>query len=709
MSSRALRRLEKQKLEQLAKLEKEQTPEEKEEEDEQEEESYTPAFNAFALLNEEESDSDSEEKQEEEEDELKEDSKPEVTTVPVTTKKSRKKKTKKKKSKSKAPEPEAESNSDEDLDKFLAEFRQKEKKDVDKKPEAVDIEEGYDFEEEYDQQVDPVEYYDSNFKYFTSKKLKQSIPFLSIKSIKNLDPDHELSNLFGKLSSETIEDANNTSSLATSPEVLAQFKKLARLTRGWSGKDRRNVPGTTRKLLLTRIKDDYLPTAQKPLAMEELTTDDVVNLLHSREEDLVLEELEAKVEKELRLGVRYFQFNKIHSVQDRVANTRFYASVVMTPDPDSLMQLLQQHPYHEETLLQVAMVMLRQGGDKSVSNALVEKCLFVFDRSLHKRFHELLSEANNGLIRLPYEGFVNRQFYLCVFRYIINLGERSMFYTALHYCKFLLSFCPTDDPLGVRYFIDFYAILSEEFEYLTKLVESPLVTTYRRWLTPGLAFSSALAYLHLGDTANAKKRLKIAYDLYPYTSYQLLETVGRAEYIGVKESDLPVNKEINLAGQTYLVRAAAVWKDLAHIQFLHDELSRLFQNFPVKQAKPSLASSIYNIFSSTNSSEETKSLPINLLRFGILSGENKIMAAIPQEIFARNDTFEYDVLPPTGESKDYDEYTGVSGASKLPDSLLLYVDQNMLGAIIQNRTEQSDFDEIIRQLQAQALEEEAAE
>lgn len=697
MSSRALRRLEKQRLEKLA---KEQTPEDAEEEEAEEEQSYhRPAFNAFALLNEEE-----EGEQAEEEEPETPSIEPEEEETPVATSKKSKKKNKKKKSKSKQPE----ADSDEDLDKFLEEFRKQDAKKDSKvvQTEVENLEEQYDFEEEYDQVAEPVEDYDSNLKFFTSSKLKQSLPYLSINSIKNLDSDHELSNLFGKLSSETIEDANNTSSLATSPEVLAQFKKLARLTRGWSGKDRRNVPGTTRKLLLTRIKDDYLPTAQKPLSMEELTKDDIVNLMNNREEDVDLVDLEMKVEKELRLGVRYFQFNKIPSVQDRVANTRFYASVVMTPDPDSLMQLLQQHPYHEETLLQVAMVMLRQGGDKSVSNALVEKCLFVFDRSFHKRFHELLSEANNGLVRLPYEGFVNRQFYLCLFRYIINLGERSMFFTAFNYSKFLLSLCPTEDPLGVRYFIDFYALLSEEYEFLTKFAESPLVTTYKRWLTPGIAFSSVLAYLHLGDTSNAKRRLRIAYDLYPFISYQLLETVGRAESIGVKLGDIPVNKEINLAGQTYLVRAPAVWKEQAHIVFLHDELSRLFQNFPVKQSKPSLASSIYNLFSSNSSNEETKSLPINLLRFGILSGENKIMGAIPEEVFSRNDTFEYDVLPPTDDKQDYNEYTGITGTHKLPDSLLLYVDQNMLGAIIQNQAEENDFNEIVRQLQAQALEEE---
>lgn len=136
--------------------------------------------------------------------------------------------------------------------------------------------------------------------------------------------------------------------------------------------------------------------------MEEIKPDDYVKFLDYKEDTADLEELQLKLNKEVNLGVKYFQFSKINNIKERVANTRFYASVVMSPDPESLMQQLQQYPYHVETLLQVAMVLLRQGDNKSASNALVERALFAFDRSLHKGFHELLYQASNGLARLPY-------------------------------------------------------------------------------------------------------------------------------------------------------------------------------------------------------------------------------------------------------------------------------------------------------------------
>lgn len=690
MSSRALRRLEKQRLEQ----------EVNREDHVESEDDVLPVeakANVFALLNEESE----EEEKEEENEEAKEE---EFKKVVVETKSKKSKKSKKKKASKKKQEI---ADSDEELDRILAEARKKDQQKLgDSRESSVkpqigeSYEDIYDFEEELDMEPTPIAEYDSNFKFFTSKRLKDSLPLLSIDSVKNLDPDQEFRHLFGNLSMETIEDANTTTSLAISPELLQQFKKLARLTRGWSGSDRRGVPGTTRKLLFTKIKDDYLPTALKPMGMEELKPDECIKYLDYKEDSAEIEDLEVKISKEANLGVRYFKFTKVNNVQERVANTRFYASVVMTPDPESLMQLLQQYPYHAETLLQVAMVLLRQGDNKSMSNSLIEKALFVFDRSLHKRFHEILSEAKTGLIRLPYEGFLNRQFHLCLFRYIIALGERSAFFTALNYCKFLLSISPAEDPLGVRYFIDHYAIMSEEYKYLVRLAESPLATTYNNWFTPGIAFSTVLAYLKLEDKENARRLLKLAFERHPYVAYKLMENIGLA-VANVNEGDIPSDELTLLAGETYLVRAAAIWNQQSDRQFLHDELELLFKKSPVKKATVGFKSSIFAMLGMSTGNLKT-GLPYNLIRFAILSGENKIMAKLPEAVWSREDTFEYDLLPPKNTTVDYNEFTGIiNKKSGVVDSLIDYIDQNLLGAIVQNRTADNDFEGILRQLDEQ--------
>lgn len=694
MSSRALRKLERKKLQELGEasnsLEEEETPVP----------TSKPKFNAFALLNDgessEESDSEGESKTdtvtqtpEEKTDEVQE--RPTVHHDEETDKK--KSKTRSKKKGKNQTKKNKDYDSDEELDRILEEAKKANEaaaKHTTTKSETEEIEDdldSFDIEEEYDLHDIPVDDFDSNFKYFTSKRLKASLPLLSIKSSKKLDPDQEFRNLFGNLSLEAIDDANSTSSLAISPEVLAQFKRLARLTRGWSGKDRRSVPGTTRKLLMSKIRDDWLPTAQKPLNMEEISRGDIIRYVDYKEDDLSPDELELKMKNELKLGIKYFRFNKIITPQETAANTKFYASVVLTPDPESLIHMLQVYPYHAETLLQVAMILLRQGNEKSTSNSLVERALFIFDRSFSKSFHELLQEGKSELIRLPYESFMNRQFHLCLFRYIVGLGERRLFSTALAYCKFLLSLNPTEDPLGVRYFIDFYAIMSEEFKYLTQLAKSPLCTTYKRWYTPGIAYSTVLAYLYLNDTENAKRELRLAFERHPLTAIKLYESIGLGS---IPPSDIKPSVEEEVMCETYMVRAGAMWTEQNHRQFLSDELSAIFKEKQKSEGSSSIASSFMSFFTKDN--QKSSDIPLNLIRFAIVSGENKILGKLPEKVWSMLHMFEYDVLPPRDSRVAYNEFTGILGdQDTVIDAMINYVNHNLLGNLVQEAATNDEF------------------
>lgn len=701
MSSRYLRKLERQRLESQS-----AEPEDKgHDTSEDEAPASAPKFNAFALLN-EGSDNDNDEVEDSvalpEKTQLAEEGVAKNVQIASKSNKKKKKKTKKAAIKVRA---DSESDSDGEFDRILAEARKKDME-MSQTPELSaqnfdtdDAEDAFDYEEEYDAELGPVPEFDSNFKYFTSSRLAKCIDLLNLKLVKQLDPDHELRNLFGDLLEESIADANATTSLATPPEVLAQFKKLARLTRGWGGPDRRGVPGASRKLLLSRIRDDYLPTAQKPVTMEEISPEKVIDYLDYKEDTADREELEYRVRQERKLGVRWFRYDKITTIQERVANTRFYAAVVMTPDPELLMQLLQTYPYHAETLLQVAMVLLRQGGDKLVSYALVERCLFVFDRSEHKHFHELLQQGKIGLIRLPYESYMLRQFYLCLFRNIIALGERLTWSTAWAYCKFLLALLPAEDPLGVRYFIDHYAMMAQEYSWLAHFAALPLVSTYSRWNTPGIAYSTVLANLKLGQSKRAEAQLATAYAACPYTAICLLKQIGVAD----ADHGYTATAEEKVAAETYLVRASVLWEDDSSRQFLQEHLVRLFRASPptlVAKPKRSIARSVFDMLgmsSNPQDDDNSETLPYNLIRFAILSGESKIMAKLPQSLFSRDDVFEYDVLPPKSV-EEYNVHLGNTG-KLLVDTLLPYVDQGLLGTIIQQRTQDTDFDEIIRNLQ----------
>lgn len=713
MSSRALRRLERQKLENELSISPEPERNGNDESDFDDSPISKPKANAFALLNDGDNETDDEENSDNDnkEDESTEQTRstPKQPNEPPKNKNNKKKQQQKKATTNKKKQQNkiVDEYGDDEFDKILEQMRIKDDQtttlSVTNQKTLINV---YDFEEELDEITTPTPDFDSNFKAFTTNRLKQSLSLLSIKSVGSLDQDNEYKNLFGNLSMNTIEDANSTTSMGMSPEMLQQFKRLAKLTRGWGGKDRRGIPGTTRKLIFSKIKDDWLPTTLKPLNMEEIKPDDYVKFLDYKEDTADLEELQLKINKEVNLGVKYFQFSKINNIKERVANTRFYASVVMSPDPESLMQQLQQYPYHVETLLQVAMVLLRQGDNKSTSNALVERALFAFDRSLHKGFHELLYQASNGLARLPYERFMNRQFYLCLFRYITALGERSTFYTALAYCKLLLSLSPAEDPLGVRYFIDFYALMSEEWKYMVQFAESPLVTTYTRWYTPGIAFSTVLAHLKLNQEEKARGALKKAFEAHPYTAYKLYKQIGLSNDLSLSEGSFKIDTEVEIATETYLVRCTIMWNDQSHRQFLHDELEKLFSDWKLQNSNNGVFSSILGSFGFKDNKKESNNAPFNLLRFAILSGENKIMAKLPQQLWSRNDIFEYDILPP----KQDEEQAVLTGLLKkdesIVDHLLDYVDQNLLGSIIQSRTaDEGNFDEIIRGLELQNVEE----
>lgn len=291
-----------------------------------------------------------------------------------------------------------------------------------------------------------------------------------------MDPDREYQGLFGKLSNAAIKDADSTASSFVTPEVLKQIKRMSRRVRGWGGSDHRSVPGRTRKLTLTKIRDDWIPTNRKPLVMEEMKEGELKALIRSKHPDDWDDAVDSQIRADADAGIKYFRMTE-GPLYSRALTTEFFISIAIEPDHESVIQLLQKAPYHLESILQVASILQRQG-DRSNTNGLIERALFIFDWSLKNTF-----DIGSGCCRLPFEFYLNRQIYLSVFRYITVLTRKSTLYTAFNYCKLLFSFDPANDPYGVRYFIDYYAFVSDEFQYIIDLFNSPLIQCYEEWIT----------------------------------------------------------------------------------------------------------------------------------------------------------------------------------------------------------------------------------
>lgn len=625
MSSRALKKLQRQQLEEA-------------EDDNEAEFSQAPAkVNAFALLGGEEDDAES---SQEEVVEVEETKKPEPKPQP--------KKKNKKKNKKKKP---LIVDSDDELDKILADLALKEGHKPQKIQEVSD-------DEFLDTVEQPADYPDSSYYYFTVKKMLRACPLLAVNP-RDLDPDQEYRNLFGTLSEEAVEDADATSSTFVSPDVLKQIKKMGRSVRGWGGKDRRSIPGTTRKLSLTKIRDDWIPTLTKQVTQQELTFNEVCDYNQRKTPDWWMDAIKSETEQLLQGGIKFFRFKD--NVETKIDNARFYISMAVTPDHESLIQLLNKSPYHVETILQVSTILLRQG-DKQNSSGLVERALFVFDRALKSNF-----ELGSPLMRLPFEYFLNRQFYLTLFRYIQVLTSRSTFYTALQYCKLLWSLSPAEDPYGVRYFIDFYAVMSGEYDYLIDLCNSPLVSTYKVWATPSLLFSKSLSFFCKGDKQEASASLKEAAEQHPYTASRLLEVFGAGQ-----ECDSSwCTTEMEVATQAYLVRSKIMYDTSEKVDFLVNGIQQFLdvKKDPIDKRE--------------------QLIPINLVRHVVLSGESSVMARIPASFWDQNEVFEYDVLPPQND---------------VCELFTDWVDDEYVAAAMQGRAEDEELMEAIRQsiLQQQA-------
>jgi len=508
---------------------------------------------------------------------------------------------------------------------------------------------------------------------FTAAMFKRCRRFVS-PDRRYLDPDREYQGLFGKLSNAAIRDADSTASSFVTPEILKQIKRMSRRVRGWGGPDHRSVPGRTRKLTLTKIRDDWIPTNRKPLVMEEMKAGELKALIRSKHPDDWDEAVDKQVRADENAGIKYFRMTE-GPLYSRALTTEFFISIAIEPDHESIIKLLQKAPYHLESILQVASILQRQG-DKSNTNGLIERALFIFDWSLKNTF-----DLGNGCCRLPFEFYLNRQIYLSVFRYITVLTRKSTLYTAFNYCKLLFSFDPANDPYGVRYFIDYYAFLSDEFQYVVDLFNSPLIQCYEEWITPSLCYTAALCHWKLGHIDEARQQLRLAVQKHPYTGCAILLKLFGASSLS-SSYEWPVEKEVSstveIATAVYTVRVGQMLNDPQLKNFVTEELKSLLSH---SNASDTLKEDDKYYL---NNLEE---IPHNLLRHVILSDETSAMAKIPESFWSSNEVYEFDILPPEHGTKIYD-----------------YLDQNRAAEAVINRSAQEVDRQQIQQLIDQAHE-----
>ncbi|CAG98454.1 Rqc1p [Kluyveromyces lactis] len=691
MSSRQLRRLGKDDLETtLLKLTSKASSSSPalENEDESLAQPTVTSSNMFMLMD----DDDEEEEEEEEEEEaavspVEEESpiiKLETKSQKRNTKKTSKKKNKKTKNQSKKG-PSLKDEDGEDDEEFARLLTQFQKKNI-TSYKSLDSQEEYD---EYDDDdgfmtadEEVSQGYEDNLSTWKQYNLRDDPGFTKFKHFKPLNalfnkfdfkqliPDNEFKLLFDDLSPETLQDIDSVTSTHVSPEVLKQIERLKRLVKNWSGKDKRSVPngGSVRKLQFTKIRDDWLPTVRGEFILKKLSNDDLTKWSRWQRPldwDAVIKD---DVERKWSKHFTYYKFDALNDTNSKKALTEFYLSTVLHPDHEALISIISsQFPYHVPGLLQVALICVRQG-DKSNSNGLVERALFVFDRCLKNGIEFTAKD-----FQLPYIYFYNRQFYLAIMRYIQIVSQRGAVSTAAQWCKTLLSLSPLEDPLGARYFMDHYLAANDEYQYIIQMIKNPLFNLYKQWFTLGLGMTAVYSYWKLSCIEEAKQLLKRVWNQYPSSLYRIYEEVLLGDPSKLKIKLKPPTVSASIETKAYTTRMGAIWKEAEAKKFLLDELASIFNStsFDTDAVKDINDGDDDDDVAPT--SFFINNIPINLLRFAILSQESSVMAAIPEEIWSDHSVFEFDVLPPQPHDRE-SEYV-VETIEGLIDSKHLEISQ----------------------------------
>ncbi|KAF1921965.1 transcriptional repressor TCF25-domain-containing protein [Ampelomyces quisqualis] len=210
-------------------------------------------------------------------------------------------------------------------------------------------------------------------------------------------------------------------------------------------------------------------------------------------------------------------------VEYRFAHNRIYQEVqqqfqvcVGSMDPERMVQLLHFNPYHISTLLQVSEI-AKQQHDNATASELLERALFTFGRSVHSTF---LSNLATGKARLDFRRPENREFWLAIWRYIGTLTVRATWRTALEWAKLMLVMDPEQDPYCIRLLFDQLALRGRDPQAVVDLVETDLLQ--RLWkVPPNLAFSVALAHDRLKQPQKARSTLRNAIKEYPWLAARL--------------------------------------------------------------------------------------------------------------------------------------------------------------------------------------------
>lgn len=296
--------------------------------------------------------------------------------------------------------------------------------------------------------------------------------------------------------------------------------------------------------------------------------------------------------RENHLRPTYFRF--VHDKSYQLAHSIFL-DAAYRGDSEAIFRNAEGYP-HVESVIQLS-DMYRISEDYKVASGLIEQALLIFESGFHQRFN--FAQAN---CRLSYKRPENRSLFITIFKHIVYCNRRGLRRTPLEYTKLLLSLDPENDPLFASLMIDFYAIRSEEYDYLINFIS--------KWKhlskLPNMKFSLALAYfmksrcMKHGKTMseeNSKRAddcLQDALLRYPNFIIPLLDECSAEPDSGLKQCDYfdysvysnkykTVPEAVDLLVNLYAQRSSILWKTKQVSAWLERNVATMVSKFANKE------------------------------------------------------------------------------------------------------------------------------
>ncbi|KAI1117592.1 transcriptional repressor TCF25-domain-containing protein [Nemania sp. NC0429] len=316
------------------------------------------------------------------------------------------------------------------------------------------------------------------------------------------------------------------------------------------------------------------------------------------------------------------EFGFAHDEKYNDLEQQFFHLVQMF-DPMRLVDLLHRHPYHISTLIQVSKV-AKQDQNSALSADLCERALFTFGRVALSSFRQKLEE---GKARLDFRRPENRQFWLAGYHYLKNLVMKGTYRTALEWAKLLFSMDPRD-PYGMIHFIHPMAIRAHESKWFIDFCDSEVLDNFDT-AQDYVRQTLVLARLQQKDAAGAKALLLEGMERLPWLYnglYQALNLDVPKAIWGVQ----PRDGHEELFVQLYVHQTRSLW-DNAQATGLLKEAGR-------EAKKPDF---------------QTFGFPPvvgrNIARFVYLDNTPSLMGHVPGDLLSSSPNWEFDPVPPSRE------------------------------------------------------------